>query len=59
MISGGEGEEMEIEVSDNPYDVTSLDTSNVPIIVTLSLVSREETKEKGINFIPRLVACSL
>ncbi len=30
---------MEIEVSDNPYDADPIDTSNIPIIVTLSLVS--------------------
>ena len=29
---------MEIEVSDNPYDAEPLDTVNIPIIVTLSLV---------------------
>lgn len=34
----GEGEEIEVEVSDNPYDATPVDASNAPIIVTLSLV---------------------
>jgi exosome complex component RRP42 len=34
----GEGEEMEIEVSDNPFDYTSINTDNVPIIVTLSSI---------------------
>ena len=35
----GEGEEMEIEISDNPHDSTPFDASNAPIIVTLNQVS--------------------
>ena len=34
----GEGEEVEIEVSDNPYDYIPLDASRLPIIVSLSMV---------------------
>lgn len=29
---------MEIDVSDNPFDATPIDTSNIPVIVTLSSV---------------------
>ncbi len=35
----GEGEEMEIEVSDNPHDSNRLDLSKAPIIVSLAQVS--------------------
>ena len=35
----GEGEEMEIEVSDNPHDSISVDTTQAPIIITLTQVS--------------------
>lgn len=35
----GEGEEMEIEVSDNPHDSTPVDTTLAPIIITLTQVS--------------------
>ena len=35
----GEGEEMEIEVSDNPHDSTSVDASSAPVIITLTQVS--------------------
>ena len=35
----GEGDEVEIEVSDNPYDYIPFDATHLPIIVTLSLVS--------------------
>ena len=38
LTVSGEGDEVEIEVSDNPYDSTPVDASNAPIIVTLSLV---------------------
>ena len=34
----GEGEEMEIEVSDNPHDSTRVDVSQAPVIVTLTQV---------------------
>lgn len=34
----GEGEEQEIEISDNPFDSTTVDTTRVPIFVSLSLV---------------------
>lgn len=34
----GEGEEMEIEISDDPRDSTRVDASNAPIIVTLTQV---------------------
>ncbi len=36
----GEGEELEIEVSDNPHDSTKIDVSKAPIIVTLTQVYR-------------------
>lgn len=38
LTVSGEGEEMEIEISDNPHDSTSVDASNAPIIVTLTQV---------------------
>ena len=34
----GEGEEMEIEVSDNPHDSTPVDATLAPIIITLTRV---------------------
>lgn len=34
----GEGEEMEIEISDNPHDSTRVEAANAPIIVTLTQV---------------------
>ena len=34
----GEGEEVEVEVSDNPHDSTSLDISHTPIIITVTKV---------------------
>ena len=37
----GEGEEQEIEISDNPFDSTSIDTENVPVFVSLSLVRHQ------------------
>ncbi len=39
LTVSGEGEEMEIEVSDNPHDSTKIDVSKAPIIVTLAQVS--------------------
>ena len=38
LIVTGEGEEVEVEVSDNPHDTTSLDISHTPIIITVSQV---------------------
>lgn len=35
----GDGEERDIEVSDDPYDVLPIDISNVPVLVTLNKVS--------------------
>ena len=46
LIVTGEGEEVEVEVSDNPHDSTSLDISHTPIIITVSqvrLCDRNET----------------
>uniref|UniRef100_A0A1X7SW66 Ribosomal RNA-processing protein 42 n=1 Tax=Amphimedon queenslandica TaxID=400682 RepID=A0A1X7SW66_AMPQE len=37
----GEGEEQEIEISDNPFDSTSIDTNNVPVFVSLSLIGNQ------------------
>lgn len=34
----GEGDEMEIEISDNPHDSTRVEAANAPIIVTLTQV---------------------
>lgn len=34
----GEGEEVEIEVSDNPHDSTPVDAEDIPIIITLHQV---------------------
>ena len=48
----GEGEEMEIEVSDNPHDSTSLDVASAPIIITLTQVSHARGKGKC-SVIPR------
>ena len=39
----GEGEEMEIEVSDNPSDSTPIDASLTPVIVTLNQVRVSST----------------
>lgn len=38
LTVSGEGEEMEIEISDNPHDSTRVDAENAPIIVTLTQV---------------------
>lgn len=38
LIVSGEGEEMEIEVSDNPHDSTRIDVTKAPLIVTLTQV---------------------
>ena len=38
LMVTGEGEEMEIEISDDPHDSTRVDASNAPIIVTLTQV---------------------
>lgn len=37
----GEGEEMEIEVSDNPHDSTSINAGGAPVIITLNQASLE------------------
>ena len=34
----GEGEEMEIEVSDNPHDSTPVNAGGAPVIITLNQV---------------------
>ena len=34
----GEGEEIEVEVSDNPHDSTPVDISHAPIIITVTQV---------------------
>ena len=38
LTVSGEGEEMEFEISDNPHDSTPVNTSNAPIIITLTQV---------------------
>ena len=38
LLVTGEGEEVEVEVSDNPHDSTSLDISHAPIIITITKV---------------------
>ena len=38
LIVSGEGEEMEIEVSDNPHDSTRIDVTKAPLIITLTQV---------------------
>ena len=35
----GDGAEKDIEVSDDPYDILPIDTSNVPVLVTLNKIS--------------------
>ncbi len=40
----GEGEDMEIEVSDNPHDSTPVKVEGAPIITTLYQVGYEEMK---------------
>ncbi|XP_065183081.1 exosome complex exonuclease RRP42-like [Sycon ciliatum] len=35
-VSGGDGEPMELDVSDNPYDCKSIDISNLPALITLN-----------------------
>ena len=36
----GEGEEMEVEVSDNPHDSTPINITHAPIIITLTQVTQ-------------------
>ena len=38
LIVTGEGEEVEVEVSDNPHDSTPIDISHAPIIITVTQV---------------------
>ena len=38
LVVTREGDDVEIEVSDNPYDVSTLDVSRVPVLISLSLV---------------------
>lgn len=40
----GEGEEMEVEVSDNPHDASTVDVTNAPIIITLTQVRSRWTQ---------------
>ena len=40
LTVSGEGDEMEIEISDNPHDSTKVEAANAPIIVTLTQVGR-------------------
>lgn len=35
----GEGEEVEIEVSDNPHDTTPVNAAGAPVIISLNQVS--------------------
>ena len=46
----GEGEEMEIEISDNPHDSTPVDASNTPIIITLTQVHSSSVRYTGKAF---------
>ena len=39
LIVTGEGEEVEVEVSDNPHDSIPVDISHAPIIITLTQVT--------------------
>ena len=43
-VTQEEGEQMELEVSDDPYDVKRLDVSAAPTVVTLSKVSFHDEK---------------
>lgn len=36
----GEGEELEVEVSDNPHDSTPINITHAPIIITLTQVTQ-------------------
>ena len=38
LIVSGEGEEVEVEVSDNPHDSTPVSVEHAPLIITLSQV---------------------
>ena len=38
LIVTGEGEEVEVEVSDNPHDSTSLNITRAPVIITVTQV---------------------
>ena len=40
LIVTGEGEEVEVEVSDNPHDSTPVQIDHTPIIITLTQVTR-------------------
>ena len=51
-VTQEEGEQMELEVSDDPYDVKRLDVSAAPTVVTLSKVSFHD--EKRITVQPSL-----
>ncbi len=48
----GEGEEMEIEVSDNPHDSFHVDTTNAPIIITLTQVSKASCSLSNLHSFP-------
>lgn len=39
LTVSGEGEEVEIEVSDNPHDTVAVNAGNAPLIITLTQVS--------------------
>lgn len=39
LIVTGHGEEVEVEVSDNPYDSTHISVDHAPIIITLAQVT--------------------
>ena len=43
-VTQEEGEQMELEVSDDPYDVKRLDVSAAPTVITLSKVSFHDEK---------------
>ena len=38
LVVTREGDDVEVEVSDNPYDVSTLDVSRVPVLISLTLV---------------------
>ena len=39
LIVTGEGEDIEVEVSDNPHDSIPIDISHTPIIITVTQVN--------------------
>ncbi|XP_022094545.1 exosome complex component RRP42-like [Acanthaster planci] len=55
-VQDGEGQE-EIEVSDDPHDVVLLDTSNMPVLVTVSKVGQQHVVDATLEEEACCLAC--